>query len=416
MKGASRAAEPAGRLFVAETVGQVRNAAAAASQAPGGSAALLLLLPSGNPGLAARIEAFAAGTGLPCRAVPLPETPHRPSPGVIARHLAAFAPVVDGPAPEELWVANGRFHLAWIAGRMERRGARIVLYEDGLSSYRRADDPSFDMPGAAEALARAGEKARADLAMIRRALGKGRFGPALGAARWMFGGLAEGAARAAMLSAAGRAAARLRVGPEAAAFFASRRRFDAAWMAFPEAFDAAGFGVGAARPLVIAPSPGAIARARAALAPVEPGEALHVSQVYGGGAVRRAVARALAAAGARRLLVKPHPRETEEERAALLADLAKAGVEARSAPASLDEVEAEALIETGLFRTVFGLTSTALLHGVARRPDVEFVPVGEDALARLAKAGRPERLHERFAADVALFGRMRRAILSAPGP
>ncbi|MEM8752515.1 MAG: polysialyltransferase family glycosyltransferase [Pseudomonadota bacterium] len=315
---------------------------------------------------------------------------------VVRAYRAQIDPLLRTLSPARVWLSSGDHVFAHIAAEAERRGAAICFYEDGLSSYRRADDPSFRRVGLG-----------AQAALSARALGQqcGRIGRA---ARGRQGG-SEGVGAEARdllrkIAVHGELvalASPLRPLFALGDFGARRTKFDEAWVAFPDALDPRVVAARAARAIRPEPSSAEIAAARDAAAGAPP--ALYVSQTYGNTFdFYEAVAEALAATGETAMTVKHHPREKGLRREALTKALARRGVRAE-APAALDGPPAEALFAAGSFRPVYGLTSTALLLGRAADPDLDVRPIGRAMERALRRDPASLWRYDRFFGDLSLF-------------
>lgn len=403
MTGSARSSAALPDLFVATTFGQVGNAAAIAA-ATGRGGVLLLLTAEGNRALAARILARAAATGLDHREVIAPRNAGQPLRRVIRAYDAQLDAALAGLAFQRLWLSNGDMVFNALAERADRLGAAVCFYEDGLSSYRAADDPSF-LPLGLRAQASLSARALAQqIGRIRRAA-RGVQGGSAGLGAEVADLMRKTRVHAELCALASPLRAALARGP----YFGRRRRFDEAWVAFPEALDRDVVAARAYRTLRPAPRAEDVATARAAVAALAAGDAppaLYVSQTYGNTLdFYNAVAAVLAPLAGAAIALKHHPREKGLRREALAKALTARGVRAVSSPA-LDAPPAEALFATGAFRDVYGLTSTALLLGRAASPGVAFHPLGAEVAAALRAGPGPLWRYERFMGDVALFARL----------
>ncbi|MEM7524545.1 MAG: polysialyltransferase family glycosyltransferase [Pseudomonadota bacterium] len=393
-------------LFVATTFGQVRNAAAIAAET-GRDSRVLLITAANNRQLAARMIAHCEELGLRQRDAEAPVNGAMPLRRVVRAYHRLAADVFAETKVARLWLSNGDQVFSVLADAAERAGAVVNFYEDGLSCYRRVDDPSFRSLSFKEQATLSGKALRHQFGRIGRAITGAPQGQAglRAEVRDLFHKIGVHAELLALASAARPLLAK---GP----YFERRRAFEEAWVAFPEALDP---GMVSARRLrAIRPSVSADTVKAAKADAVGAAPALYLSQTYGNSfEFYAAVAEALKETGEPDICLKFHPREKDLRRTRLCEELTRRGVR-WSAPDALDAYPAEALFATGAFRDVYGLTSTALLLGHAVEGGPAFHLLGRRTLA-LARADAANAWrYDRLESDIALFERLWRTLDETP--
>lgn len=388
-------------LFVASTFGQVRNAAAIAAET-GRESRALLITAAGNRQLARRILDAAGAAGLPHDEVIAPLNAGQPLRRVIRAFRAAIDPVLAARPPERVWLPGGDLAFNHIAERVEAMGGAVNFYEDGLSSYRRAEDPSFRPTGFGAQASLSIKALGQQVGRVRRtAAGVQGGSDGVGAeARdlWRKVGI-----HGELLALASPLRAVLAKG----AFFGRRVRFEEAWAAFPDALDPRVVSADARRAFRPAPTDGEVDAARRAAEDAGAPPSLYVSQTYGNSfgfyaSVAEALASALTEEGETAVTLKHHPREKGLRRKALSDELSARGVRPVASD-PLDAPPAEALFATGRFDAIHGLTSTALLLGRAANPGLSVRPIGRQVLSALRRDPGQLWRYERFESDLELF-------------
>ena len=390
-------------LFVVSNLGQMRTAAQVVDRLEIPDARVVVLWTDVRVSLRDRILAAADAAGLESVTFELPRSPTDPFPSQI-RTLAKRYPTLVAENPtQELWVANINSHYGHLTRLYHDAGSRVSYFEEGLGSYLSADDPPF-----------ASLSRRTRLRHLADAVTEAIRAPRLS---WR-GRIRRAGHRAARYVAAepvGEWLVDRLAGREAQDFRHPWTQFQRAAVAFPTALD----------PRLVATSciiklPATTVDRDAVLAAADwmsqesilgTHAPLFLTQPYDVDDEQWAstLAALLVERAAPDIIVKFHPRETDESRTALLDAFAAAGLNAMSDPA-LDAHAAEHLIVAGLTDRVIGLTSSTLLYRPVGERSVRFEALGTELLARLEQAEVPDSQIRRFRRDVELFNRVRSSV------
>lgn len=388
-------------VFVVSNAGQLRNAVAIVAQLGISHPVIAVLWTEVRSSLRDRLLEFAADAEIEAIPIELPRSPTDPFPRQLRAIHRAYVGLLDRTGPCEVWVANTNSHYAHLLGLAEAKGVSLAYFEEGLGTYRRADDPPFREENRrnrfgklfADVIAAFSERERTLTARIRRA--------------------GHRVLRASASDPVGQRVVAALVGQAAANAFRPWRHFDRVVVAFPEALDPH---------LYCAPQVTALnltienfENAEAWLAQwsaYQDACALLVTQPYGieDQSWSTALAKALLRGEIKRVIVKFHPREGLETRRAIIDALANADIDA-IVDSQLDRFSAEQLIRAGICNRVIGLTSSVLLYRPrGRGPAVEYESIAAEVVNNLAASGANERQLCLLRSDLELFDRVTKTL------
>lgn len=391
---------PAPHLFVVSNLGQVRNAASTIRQLGLHDPHVLVLWTADATELRDRLLGAAAVYRVTATSLELPRSPTDPFPTRLRRIAALYDDLAAArTAPGTLWLANINSHYGYLARAFASAGAEICLFEEGLGTYRRAEDPAF---GAEGLLATVRTVSRDVVSAARRddlsVAGKVRrigYRSLVGAFR----------------TRAGRFISCILSRRRSEYFHEPRRRFTIAAVTFPDALDPR---LVQARTVIrlehredVEAEVDAAAKRWLTTWPGRPAasQPVFLSQRYDVEPRRwaRAIATVLRGNGYTALTVKFHPRETSDERGCLLDALSNVGIFVSTEP-DLDRWPAENLLRAGLSCEVVGITSSALAY---RAVDIPHRTIAPDLLQHLeADPAIPRRDLERLRQDTQLLLRV----------
>ena len=393
-------------LFVVSNLGQARNVAAWRRAEPASTRVRAVVLGTRDTrSLSDTLVKYLGAHGVPTSAVRLPDRPADPRPWALQRTVAVFRTMlVDHPA-NRVWIANVDRHYSVLASVAIEHGASVCYYEEGLGTYRSADDPALtDAAGASMSMV------GAIRAAARLHFGRVREGPLTFARRvkWNGRGFASATSSSIARHLARRGWYRRAVGHigsgHSTHFFEPWTRFERASVAFPELLDHRLVVASTVTVLPIEPLPIDLVAARDVVAPAIDVDAVYVSQPYvdRGTVFYGAVAFVLARLDVEEVLVLPHPRERSWNVATMRTEFERCGIRAR-----FDErtgtVPAEAILAAGRFTRCFGISSSTLLYGPRLLPRVEFVTIGGAVIERLNAVGAVVERTDRLVTDVQLL-------------
>lgn len=390
-------------LFVASNLGQVRNATAVVDQLGLGDATVVVLWTPAGTDLKERLVELAAELGLPARTLELPRSPTDRFPKTISRMVSTYRLLSETLPADNVWIANTNRHYGVLAGTYEAAGSSIHYYEEGLGSYRRADDPVY-----------AGTPLSSRVRSLQYQVRATATDPSIS---WFRKARRIGHRLAALLvdTQMGRMLNSLMIGSAARDVYFPRTRFGIAAAAFPGLLDHRV--VDADRYVRIDPTPPPSDREGAGATVIEsvrrpPCPTLLLSQAYEPPATAwaAAIAAELHALDIDAVVIKFHPREAADRRSAISQALVDHGVRA-SATAEFDHWTAEQVIESGGFDRVVGLTSSTLIYRPSTVREVEYISIGRGVLEELeSDPGVAELDLHRFRSDLELYERVAAAI------
>lgn len=379
------------RLFLVTATGQVTNALNMMRNAgaPLEAAHFVIVFTTRAPQIT-EMERLLSEQGAAFTALRMPGQPNSGRFGVIRRCFRFYGRLLDDAEFEELWIANSNSHYAVFAQMCRDRGKRVFFYEEGLGTYR--------------TYAQLTEGAAAGVAF--RAMMQGLWAETKRFLNAVRNHLLNFVFSLNVTRSIGR---RLLPWPMKR-YFGVFTEFDGIVVRHPEMLDPQAF-KGPVTVLPFMPENYALSqteRARLALRDDAPRRTatLFVSQRYSTDLTvwNAMLAEEIAQAAEGALFVKFHPRERQEEKAALLAALAAQGVDACDIDPT-NTVDALKIISGIGFTRILGLTSTVLLHAHDLSPTaaVHSLAPGLVARARAARCCQAE--SARVARDFGLLAR-----------
>lgn len=392
-----------GNLFVVSRLGQLRNVRSFIAEYGATGNHLAVLFTDGNLGLADAIHGYVeegvfeeiVGVRQPER--PLDQT--RRKNRTVYRQIESLLVDMAEKGVTNLFLCNVDNYYAYFERVNERRGLGMTLnlLEEGLGTYANAGARRYVLRARVDAA----EVAFRWKMLVRAAIHAAK------ALILFVAALLSWALRTDVAGAARRLYTRLTVAPEHR--YGAIRRFDNAYVYFPERIHSANITIGAVHPLGFAHDMTATPET---LQSVGPGATVFISQKYLlPEQYLPIVFQILDEEGERDVVFKFHPRE---DRSAMRRewDRALSGhADLRvSVPEAVQSVPVEELMMAGRVSHVIGLTSTSLMYAAAFFPGVRVTSIG----SRFREVARSDR-HRVSTAALAEFERDLEVFLEVSG-
>jgi hypothetical protein len=397
-------------LFVVSNLGQARNVVAVARSGSRSARVMAAVVGSeSNRQLLDRLTTFLSEHGTEAVELILPERPTSPAPRTIsevARRLERFS--VNHPT-RSLWIANTNAFYSTLAATYSACGSDICYYEDGIGTYRRADDlalTEFEQPRVGGSVRRVIRSLNdgADVDDATRTMN--RFLAALRNLRVGLDAAKYEVCRHLSRSNWYQRALQSAGGSAAAAMFHPWSDFSDAAVVFPDVLDRRVVRANRIQSLDIRPDPRDIDAANAVLNEhgVAVGATLFVSQPYcdRGPVYYGAVGRAVNNNAAGPVVVLVHPRERDHHVKHLLEALGTERV-----AACLDvSPNAEAVLATGRFSECLGITSSTLAYARFLDSVVVCRSIASEVIDDLTRSGRRIPDLDRLRVDLQILDRV----------
>lgn len=364
------------QLFFVSTLGQARNARNIIEALEDRSNSLVVVLwTQTNLLLADRITKSISSTGIHIQRMELPVRPAFITVGKLYQFRRKYTGLLKEHQPQEIWIANANIHYAYLAFLSKRNGIDVCYFEEGLGTYKRKS--YIEKKNISLSLTQKLRTLKQPLATYIRTTYVGSvinffrniiriiYKEFVGI--WLvLSGITNIVSNILATSKPSLRFLRWALPEGSSDFLNIATEYKKVSVAFPASLDPDLY-----RSDIITTLPINVDKqeredtAQALLAlPGRKPKVIYISQNYGGRSPKfyAAVAACIKESGVKHIALKFHPKEKQDLRGYLLAELELAEIKVLELD-TLSEVPAETVLATGIFHTVMGITSSTLFYG-----------------------------------------------------